>query len=82
MSCGSPCPSVWNVCRLPILLVLPIRALQLDMGSLKQVKLDVLADIRLVAEYLDVVESLLHIFEIIDVMDACLREIIGVDDTV
>ena len=51
------------------------------MSSLKQVKLDVLADVRLVAEYLDVVESLLHIFEIIDVMDACLREIIGVDDT-
>ena len=51
------------------------------MGCLKQIKLDVLADIRLVAEYLDVVESLLYVFEIIDVMDACLREVVGVDDT-
>ena len=51
------------------------------MSSLKQVKLDVLADVRLVAEYLDVVESLFHILQIIDVMDASLREVVGVDDT-
>ncbi len=51
------------------------------MGSLEQVKLDVLADICLVTEDLDIVESLLHILQIIDVVYASLREVIGMDDT-
>lgn len=69
-----------NECRSPSLLIEPVRAFKPDVGSLEKVKLHTLAYVALVPEDAAIVVQRLDVVEIMQVVDACLREVVGMDN--
>ena len=64
-------------CRFPCLLIETVRAFKPDVGSLEKVKLHTLADVPFVPEDAAVVIQRLDVVEIMQVVDTCLREVVG-----
>ena len=66
-----------NESRFPCLLIETVRAFKPDVGSLEKVELHTLADVALVPEDAAIMIQSLDVVEIMQVVDACLREVVG-----